>query len=179
MKAVFRKHRDRRRLFDSFFKNTNPDRRILVWRSILFLFFLGSFSAGVWGAELRYAEMVFKCRMEKPRCSSRDICVIEVYAHPKNDSYLNPFVTLYQGEEKNIKDSEFTFDTKIALPVTYEVKGEKKIIRVDSPEFPLRFFFEILTNAKEPESASVGLFRENKTDEDPIRYYCRQLKAGY
>ncbi|RHX80611.1 hypothetical protein EHQ05_15440 [Leptospira yasudae] len=149
-----------------------------VSRSVLILVGLLSYSTGLWSTELKYGELLFKCRMEKPRCSSRDVCAIEFYAYPKKDSYLNPFVTLYQGEEKNIKDPEYTFDTKIALPATYERKGEKHLIRVETSEFPLRFVLEIQTNSKKPELASIGLLRENSED-DPIRYNCRALKAGY
>ncbi|MCG6167386.1 hypothetical protein [Leptospira sanjuanensis] len=149
-----------------------------VSRNVLILLGLLSYSTGLWSAELKYGELLFKCRMEKPRCSSRDVCVIEFYAYPKNDSYRNPFVTLYQGEEKNIKDPEYNFDTKIALPATYERKGEKHLVRVETSEFPLRFVLEIQTDSKKPELASIGLFRENSED-DPVRYYCRQLKAGY
>ncbi|TGM95720.1 hypothetical protein [Leptospira yasudae] len=149
-----------------------------VSRSVLILVGLLSYSTGLWSTELKYGELLFKCRMEKPRCSSRHVCAIEFYAYPKNDSYLNPFVTLYQGEEKNIKDPEYTFDTKIALPATYERKGEKHLVRVETSEFPLHFVLEIQTNSKKPELASVGLLRENSED-DPIRYDCRQLKAGY
>lgn len=148
-------------------------RIILVWIALL------QFASAADATELKYGELLFKCRLEKPRCSSRDVCGIEVFGHPKDDSYLNLFVTLYQGEEKNIKDPEFTYDTKVVLPATYETKAGKYTIHVNAPEFPLRFVLEILTNAKKPESASVGLLRENKADEDPIRYYCRQLKSGY
>lgn len=152
-------------------------KQVLRNPSILILFHLFASAAGA--TELKYGELLFKCRLEKPRCSSRDVCGIEVFGHPKDNSYQNFFVTLNQGEEKNIQDPEFTYDTKVVLPATYEVRAGKYTIRVNSPEFPLRFFFEILTDSKKPESASIGLFRENKTDEDPIRYYCRRLKAGY
>lgn len=130
-----------------------------------------------WAAELKYAELLFKCRMEKQKCSSRSVCTIEVYGYPKDGKYLNPFVTLYQAEEKNIKDSEFIYDTKIALPASYEVASGRYTFRVDSPEFPLRFSLEIQVNAEKPELASTGLFRE-KDGSDSTRYYCRQLKAG-
>ncbi|MBM9576549.1 hypothetical protein JWG45_05210 [Leptospira sp. 201903070] len=177
MKNLSRKRTTASRNFLNFFKNTKHKHRNSVrWISFVFVFLISN--SGGWATELRYGELLFKCRSEKTRCSAREICVVEVFGHPKDGSYLDLFVSLYQGEEKNIKDPEYNYDTKIVLPATYDVKAGKYTIRVNASEFPLNFFLEILTNPKKPELASTGFFRENPGD-DPIRYYCRQLKSGY
>lgn len=145
----------------------------------VFALIVSVFATVVLGStELKYGEMLFKCRLDKPRCPSRSVCGIEVYGYPKDEGYKDLFVTLYQGQERNIKDPEFIYDTKIALPAKYEANNGRYVIHVNPAEFPpMRFFLEIKVDAEKPEAPVMGFFRE-KPEDEPVLYYCRQLKAG-